>query len=877
MDTFRTFEAGDQLLLTDTPQLGTPSSKPMTAEGAAALEALLQDGGSGTVDNAAVNAAIAESPLDSQRSMGLSAYNATAQPTKRIWRGLTQISKDAETIVGTRTRNITSIAVGDSVTCNIHDFLANEFGYGGVGQLPEVMTKESAAVQAITLQWDRSVQSTIIRIDESVSGGTYVETQFGPYLCHQIAVHYSAKAGRGKFQVQYQVNGAGAWTAITSASCAVTANGGSVSAGIVNSDNGLATDVYSKATFPLPFEDFYKIRVVALPDTTAGTGLPVDLCHVFYNNGLLIDARAASGKWRSAGGSFTWNAAGKDVSQFATWDQDMLNAAFADINPSFVIYKSANGYLLANYEANWPTVAAKLRIAAPDALLVVCGSHTRGSAPSNLDASDIAVDDYLRDWCANTEGAIFVDCRQNFPEHNRQVVLAGATGDNAADINGLIVSDDLWTNGRQSYSKESGGNTVTVQWNGANWIVALNGQTRFTSTALDTSNAYPIAFSASNGSTGTLDFGGYGTTAGLAEDLWSDGIHIYGRGEQWVRTLVWDAIQPAIRSIKLAQSSTFNVPAHAAIDEIRMHNKSGATANKFKFTTAPRVESRVVLSPPRSQFNAGTGEFTYESGFGMTSSDDAVTPHALTLYMTSQPVVQFGGTTTGNAVYGALFGGTTKQTARAGAGWRFLAPNQAGSGRPCLVAEGSTSMTAVQTIFQIARSADDSTAGAPVWSWINGGSVPSYLVNGAKVIGDNVITIDTGIYVIPVGARITFGAASDVYTVTVGRTGAGNITIHPALVADIADNAAVNITVLPSLVHNGLVNDANITTITYDEPAAAVQIHTAIGGVAGTGARPRYNFDAPGYADAAGAAADGSLPSGALYFDESTKVGRIKP
>ena len=87
------------------------------------------------------------------------------------------------------------------------------------------------------------------------------------------------------------------------------------------------------------------------------------------------------------------------------------------------------------YQTHWPELAAKIMAAAPNATLIVAGSHPQNALREHDNESAIEVDDFLRVWCAVTPGAIFVDVRQNFPEFQE-----GFEG-NTESI------DDLWVDG----------------------------------------------------------------------------------------------------------------------------------------------------------------------------------------------------------------------------------------------------------------------------------------------------------------------------------------------------------------------------------------------------------------------------------------------
>jgi hypothetical protein len=68
---------------------------------------------------------------------------------------------------------------------------------------------------------------------------------------------------------------------------------------------------------------------------------------------------------------------------------------------------------------------------------------------------------------------------------------------------------------------------------------------------------------------------------------------------------------------------------------------------------------------------------------------------------------------------------------------------------------------------------------------------PSYLTNGAAVIGQTVIPIDTGTGTIVAGDVLTFGTDPNKYVV-VGALTAGSVTIAaPGLLTDVADGATV--------------------------------------------------------------------------------------
>jgi hypothetical protein len=113
----------------------------------------------------------------------------------------------------------------------------------------------------------------------------------------------------------------------------------------------------------------------------------------------------------SAGG--TSLAAHHSLTTQTTWKR-----ALAMLDPEVITYKTANALTLANLQTYWPAYAANLRTAAPNALLVVIGSHPSDLYPTRDAADMVACDNYWREWCAETDGAIFIDMRANMPAQN---------------------------------------------------------------------------------------------------------------------------------------------------------------------------------------------------------------------------------------------------------------------------------------------------------------------------------------------------------------------------------------------------------------------------------------------------------------------------
>lgn len=67
----------------------------------------------------------------------------------------------------------------------------------------------------------------------------------------------------------------------------------------------------------------------------------------------------------------------------------------------------------------------------------------------------------------------------------------------------------------------------------------------------------------------------------------------------------------------------------------------------------------------------------------------------------------------------------------------------------------------------------------------------NFKTNGAALIGDTVIAVDSGLGAIPAGAEIVFGNHLTIYTVLAGAVAGGSLTLTTGLVANVPDNSPV--------------------------------------------------------------------------------------
>jgi len=245
----------------------------------------------------------------------------------------------------------------------------------------------------------------------------------------------------------------------------------------VNTNSGAAERV-SQAVFYLPKTDRYEFRLVCTSGRVRITqailndgGMAINGASEYNDNGSISFYHALSG--RALNNAFQYI------------PQSVFNDVLGFDDPHIIVYKNLNNYGVNVYQEFWPAFAARIMSAAPNALFIVCGSHTAGASSYHYDAGNLDTDDYLANWCANKQGAVFIDIRQNYPSHNGTILLSGATGTYANLINNDLVANELTlVGGKQSYSFTNSLGTVTMQWNGTNWVVAVDGITQFTSTAI---------------------------------------------------------------------------------------------------------------------------------------------------------------------------------------------------------------------------------------------------------------------------------------------------------------------------------------------------------------------------------------------------------
>lgn len=80
----------------------------------------------------------------------------------------------------------------------------------------------------------------------------------------------------------------------------------------------------------------------------------------------------------------------------------------------------------------------------------------------------------------------------------------------------------------------------------------------------------------------------------------------------------------------------------------------------------------------------------------------------------------------------------------------------------------------------------------PVISDAKGNVSGTVLANGSHSVGDSTISIDGITGTLKAGDFVKFANHNKVYMVTADRTGAGTLSIHPALIESVANNEAIS-------------------------------------------------------------------------------------
>jgi hypothetical protein len=102
------------------------------------------------------------------------------------------------------------------------------------------------------------------------------------------------------------------------------------------------------------------------------------------------------------------------------------NRALGYLNPDIFTFKGLNDWNTAVLTAEvspgvtlWDQFMNKIHAAAPNALVLVFSSNITYLNPLPDGGGYIAIDDWMRDWCAQSDYAVFVETRQNSLPHSQ--------------------------------------------------------------------------------------------------------------------------------------------------------------------------------------------------------------------------------------------------------------------------------------------------------------------------------------------------------------------------------------------------------------------------------------------------------------------------
>ena len=851
------------------------------------------------------------------RTARVSGYNRIVNPSVDAWRIqnklMSQKKIGANSNYGSQKFRIS--VLGDSVAADPLGYAQGFFGKGGKDFLLGSFTAQADSTPSSALgaggypNWSagqftdfgaytRTTTGLIRYLDSSFTNGTelvYVNTE--NTLGHSFAVRYlsgpttgSGDLSYGSFKLQYRINHTGSFTDCTVG--VVSSGGGSISGGVVSTNNSTAERV-SQVIFKLPQTDRYEVKLVC----TAGR---VRLTQIILHDGGMAEVGTGASYNNNGAISFNHALSGKSLSNaFSLIPQSVFTDVLGFDDPHIVVFKSLNSYALNEYQNLWPAYAARIMSAAPNALFIVCGSHTAGASSYHYQTGNLETDDYLADWCANKQGAMFLDIRQNYPEHNGTILLSGATGTNASLINNELVSNELaLVNGKQSYSFTNTNGTVTMQYNGSVWVVQVSGTTYFTSSGVSTAG-WPTGFTSSNGATGTLVFSDYGNSVRGIDDLSADGVHIGGIGSDYVNSLIWETIRPACEASILSTDNleTGLIKSPFGFNQIdltvRDHRDStfNTQMNILSIKTDPYQTSKVVTRPTNAAIGNGA-VYTEGGGFEVSQSitnDVAAPAGALSLISGGLAVMRFG-RSRNFGYHGAIIGDAVTH-ARGGNGFRVLQSNFSKIG---LIVEGISGASTTARIFGIDVEATGSTDGTPIQSLFKdrteyygtqgtGATATAVLGDGTTGVVQTVNSVtvtNKGHSYLNIAPTITFtggGGTGAAATAVIGGAGtalAGKVTAINVTNVGSGYTSAPTVVITPAVLP--LSNRSAITTFTIETPQNTqnAKIHTPINATEGTGDLKRIIGVIPSYATAAAGIA--AVGAGEVYYDEATKTVKVR-
>ena len=281
------------------------------------------------------------------------------------------------------------VMIGDSFATCAEPFLRGAFGDVGEGFNLNSATYSGGASHT-TGDFTKWISGHYVTL--SSSGNVILGS--GNTVGSRIKIYYLKYPGGGTFKVQTDVNSSGSWSD-EAGYTAVSTNNPTNDAGVITIDKSDS--------------NVYRVRIVWVSGTSYVIG------------GNLMEVDGQTGNRPGGAPLMDLSAGGSTPSQWAACPSVSLNTVLASFDPHLIFVKSDDP--AEAYEASWPGLYEKLKIAAPNADFVIIGTHPTVSDPDRwIDSS--GRDDYFRVWCAGNN-ALFVDIRHHLPEFNAETSAQG--------------------------------------------------------------------------------------------------------------------------------------------------------------------------------------------------------------------------------------------------------------------------------------------------------------------------------------------------------------------------------------------------------------------------------------------------------------------
>lgn len=502
-----------------TPQIGAGSIVSAAIADEAVSSSKLANGAVTSAKlaaNAVTSAAISDGAVTESKIS--SAVDLSKITTGRPWRTITDIANQRQ---GGTNQQIRVLTLGDSWATSPDLQLKSVFGDGGTIYTVPTGTTGGAAMTP-TYDFTRSPSGQFCNIPNS---GTATYSAGSPSTTggQTIKVYYVTDSSSGNMSVQVQRwNRSNNTYSNFGTASTVNANSASISIGVLN--------------VTLANKDFYRVII-----TCTSASVKVIACGI-------VNAVVTGAFGVAQGGEIGFNlaASGTTIDAAASCPQALWNVILNDYNPDLITIKYDDS--LATYQAHLPSYIEKLKIAAPNADIVLLSDHPTSSNPTgNAGGKNGWIKSY-----ANLNGHTFVDANTCMPDYATQAALGnwllgdgyhlGFIGSNY--FNSLIYQAISLVDDSNQYIQTSGGSTtkwLTNQYRGmvdqrtdrpAEWLVVSGGnQVRLGGTFC---NGSGVNYSSGGGSINFFDGTGDYRSGRAILQTGTGEAYFYGTlGEAW--------------------------------------------------------------------------------------------------------------------------------------------------------------------------------------------------------------------------------------------------------------------------------------------------------------------------------------------------------